>query len=771
MIFKGYGASWRLLGCCLALFVALWVNGALPGLMTPTLGQAVWTTGFAQSFANSSIATLHVHDFGLPQPAAIAFGLAGAWPTGLLLKLGLAPADAYSAMVALWLILAFLCARRLALTFGANYQTALLGALLWSSMPIIWAHAGYSMLSIGIALLPFYFLSLLRLMERAQERFVSCAIEYSLAAVIAVFMDGYTFMMFAVGSSLLLGFFWLTSPHQRRLFALRVIPVHLLSFALAYLLYTRYVGVSEFSPSPMSFFRGWGLDLSFVAAPSSEILWIADRLGLSVERTSNVFYGDASTWETTFALPLLLACVLAWWFAKYRSRLALGALLMAVLAFYLALGPSLKILSTKPPEAATNVQLQQDPLMPAERALMPTGSAWISEHVPGFNAMRAAYRWSALAVFASWLMLMSLLSTLNRQRRWLVLLVGLILLNLPHPWIHSLQAMDNRLQFAQIENQLVSPLKSSLTPGERLAIVPWNNDFLANYLAPRVGFKTFNIGGDKGLAEAQRAWPAALLAAGPDLSVAALESAVSLLTEGQADTLLIPYINMLWSAHYWPCVEQTSMHLTPLQMESVRLIPNFVCPARRRQDLADLVASLTARPYLQVRDTELFAIVRLAPEYRGESGRKQLRKEQLLRLQYPVQVQSVSTSLQMLLSKGWYAIEPDHVWSQSTAEIDLPLPSRCAGSRCEVRLSLSAFAANPQRPVQVNLSSICSSGKQEVAVEFVSDQIREIAIPACTANDSQHLVLAIPQAVSPQAISGSADTRVLGVSLTRIDVH
>ncbi|WP_176487432.1 hypothetical protein [Candidatus Regiella insecticola] len=146
-----------------AIIFMLFLHGAVPFLMTPTLGQAVWTTGFAQSFSHAPWYSIYAQDFGIPKPAAIAFGLAGAWPTSLLIRLGLHPADAYSGMVAFWLIVAFFSACKIAKNFGATRSIALLGGMAWVSMTIIWKHASYSMVSLGIGLLSFYFLAVLKL--------------------------------------------------------------------------------------------------------------------------------------------------------------------------------------------------------------------------------------------------------------------------------------------------------------------------------------------------------------------------------------------------------------------------------------------------------------------------------------------------------------------------------------------------------------------------------------------------------------------------------
>lgn len=589
----------------LAVVLAWIVQGAVPGFTVPTLGQAVWSSGFALSFADSFPPGLMATHFGAPQPAPIAFGLAGAYSIALLISAGLHPSDAYSTMVAVWITVAFVAAWRIALRLQVRPYLAILAAFFWISMPVVWVHARYSMLSLGFALLPFYFLATFMLLDPQREsigRRIVIAAYYLLACLIAVFMDGYSFMMFAAGSSLLLLGGFINMPERRAYLLTFAAPVHVLAFGAAYVAFSAYIGTPEFTRDDMTFFRAWGADITFFLWPSRGVLWLWDALGLSELRTQDRFFGDESVWISTFILPFILVGLAGWFVTRSRTWLATAALVIALVGLYLSLGPSFKFYSTRPAEL-----IGGNPLMSAQWALGPTGTKWIFEHVPGFRSMRAVYRWVGLAIFGFWLLSVLLLARCTTRRRTIAaMLVGglLIASNLPPMplmWQINTRQRDG---FFAIDRDLVADMRQTLKPGEMVAFLPYGNDFFVNYLAPAVGFRSYNVGGDKNLEYAYAAWPW-LMKQSPAFKVDDSTAAriLLLLARREADAIVLPYIDLLMAAHHWPT------------------------PPSLRESMQPVIAELASTDFVTIDDRDFYAVVRLAPRYADDAEAGTLEKQ------------------------------------------------------------------------------------------------------------------------------------------------
>ncbi|MEO1081888.1 MAG: hypothetical protein AAFY29_20190 [Pseudomonadota bacterium] len=584
--------------------MVLLVNGALPFFMTPTLGQAVWTTGFSAAFIEGStlLPGIYANSIGIPEPAPIAFGLSGAWPTAVLMNAGFDPWDAYTLMVAAYLSLASFAAYRLAIRFKVGRMRALLGVLAWGTMPIIWRHSGYSMLSLGIALLPAYLLSALALAalcrnqtEGFYRRLVPTSLLYIATCVLSVFMDGYTFVMFAAGASGLLACLLDLKAPRRTLIS--VLAVHSLGLGAAYGLYSAYIGSGGWPVSPIGFFRAFGVDVSFLLRPTEGVLWLADRIGFSVTRRGVDYFGDASVWTSTFLMPVLIAAATGLLTSR-RSREKTAFALCFVFSIYLALGPSLKFDSTRPEGVSAGN-------MPAEHAVAATGSALLYEKVPGLNNMRATYRWTALSVFSLWTL--AVLGMGQSRRRWstalaTTLMAIVVVFNLPNLRTQIATASANHAAFRALESEFVGALREATVQGDVVAFLPHTNDVLVNYAVPRADLRSFNIGGDKNMSLARRSWPESMQqfrngTSDPYFSV----KVVTLLLDRVVDAIVLPYVDLLWAAHKWPY------------------------PADLRSGIAGIEEELLESGVVQLDRGAYFSVVRMLEQYDSPEDRRALK--------------------------------------------------------------------------------------------------------------------------------------------------
>lgn len=736
-----------------AFLIVLCVHAAIPGITMPTLGQAIWTTSFSQAFAHDGLLSIHASDIGIPRPAAISFGLAGALPCAWYIALGLVPLDAYTAMVATWLAVAFVGSVALCRRLGVNWLLSGGLALLWLCMPMAWFHDGFSMLGLGIALLPAYLWTTVRFLVASDLRGLLLIV---VAATISAFMDGYTFVMFAFAAGLVCAGALLSTrdPQEKRRVITRAIPAHVLAFGLAFAMYSAYVYGGDYERAPLDMFRAWGLDVAFAWVPTSGQIWLWDALRLSTPRDPNTLYGDASVWLSTFAAPLLVAAGYAAWRAR-RNVMTASLVIVALLGLYLSLGPSLKI-DTHKPASVTN------PLMPADAAMAPTGTRFLFKHVPGFRMMRAPYRWAAVGYLACW-MLVALLCAQRRpgSKSEYVLVAAVILLMFPHLGRRITEGRILHAMAESVETDWVGALRSARV-GPVIAFAPYGNDFLAAYATSRLNVSSFNIGGDKNLEQAMKQWPFAMVDLGDPAKPSAAASIAVFLAEGTGDQVVIPYVDLIVASQSWPCPNS----YTP--DGSVGADPN-ACVSDTKRRYAATVETLRQSPILQVTDYPLFAVISLGPTYAGPAGRERAKLSLLADVKYPINVLGDLEAARAVLRGGWYPEEATVRWSHEKAHLTLPVPASCHATVCRLTVEVVAFAASDARPVRVTLSRSDNSAiRTSIEISDNAPHILVVALPQD--RDTFAVTMDVPDAISPAALGVSEDGRVLGVDLRRVDV-
>ena len=741
--------------------LAMAINGAIPFVTLPTLGQVVWTMGFAQSLAAQVPWALHAIHFGAPEPAAIAFGLAGAFPASLLLRLGFHTGDAYALVACGWLTVAFLGASRMACALGADSIRAALAALCWLGMPMIWMHSGYSMLSFGMALLPAYYLTTWQLASHVTARTVAA---YLAACIVAVFMDGYTFMMFATATFAHLAMAMAHGPWRRTL-AWSTFPVGVGGLVVAYVLYSLYIGKGQFDAAPIEIFRAFGADLSYFVIPTTGIQWLPDLIGATTDRRAASLFGDYSVWTTTFILPILAVAMIAFVTNYKRQRKALVFALLAFGGLYMSLGPSLKVSSVMDPPGASRAT---PALMPAAQAVMPTGTAILDGHVPGVKNMRASYRWLALGLLGMWLLMVLAMASRhdgNRHGAWTFACLMVIAFNLPHLGRLWRDGVLYRQTLKTIDQATDSTLGLTLKQGETVAFLPFNNDFLANYVAARLRIRALNVGGDKNLASAQAHWPFRMKqfqqGAVDDLFV---DRVAAQLASGEVQAVVVPYVDMLWAAHFWPCPAVLAAHGSSYLKVHADEAPGD-CPDQIRKAMAPAIEQLQRDKTISVRQTPFYAIVRLAQPSRNPTDDflTSVRRA----VAFPATMSRGNAAVTWLLGPGWYAAEADHVWSGPAAALSLPLPADCRLDNCQFVLSVQAFGASPQHPMTIRFIE----GARKLPLTcFVAESVdrRNISIPIMQPLSA--VSIDIKGARSPASAALGDDARVLGIALYSIGV-
>jgi len=672
------------------------------------MSGAIWITGFSHSFINESVFNIYARNFGIPTPAPLSVGLAGAWPAGILIKLGLHPIDAYTTIAALWIGLGFFSAYRIGRHFSLSHNISLLGAVAWGTLPIVWINSGYHMTSIAMALFPFYILSSLYLFSektstenlktgRAARNFSL----YLIACCIAVFMDGYTFIIFFVSSSFLAATVFIQNKPERKWLLTRAIPFHIICFSCCYYLYITYIGRHDFTEGGIENFRSNGIDLSFFFIPSKGVHWLMDALGLSIHRSEYHFFGDSPTWRASFCTPFILGSIWAVWRLRLKKRYTLALLLFMLFGLYMSLGPSLKINSQRPESHRNSGG------MPAEYAIMPTGSAVISKHLPGFKNMRVPNRWLILGLLGTWGLILLASATQNRKNKiiGICFLSGSALLNLPDIPRKLNYDISLRERFLSIDRDFIGDLNRGVLEGEKVAFLPWGNDFLVNYAAARLKIATYNIGGDKNLDMARKNWPISMLLFKKErprgnvvmnefpeekANPMTLINIVYLLENEEVDVIILPYVDMLWAAHDWPA------------------------PLKLKDNITPILEALKKYNFVQISDHNYYSTIRLLPQFKKGST-----KEILKKINFPL--------VRPIFPDQWYGLERSEEdewrWSPGSSEI---LILNYDTSPIEAELSLSLQSINERE-----LSITGPSGESLFSSENLRETV-QIKIPHIT---------------------------------------
>lgn len=727
-----------------------YVNNLIPWATLPTLGQVLWTLGFAKSITHNVPFDFYAHDFGYPAAAPISFGLSAVIPISILLRFGLDGNIAYTLVFLFFFVLSYFSVYKFSRGFGNSKLVSQLAATLWLCLPVVTNHADYSMLSLGIALIPFYLLTSFAFIKNKDfyfsKEFIIKSVLFYITVLISVFMDGYTFVILAISACLFfIIYFYNECKNYKRVIVIGIMM--LLGFGFAYLAYTGFINKSEYSKDPIEVFRGWGIDVTYLIIPSYSISWISDFLNLSAIRTTEEQFGDASVWNTTFSLPLI---AMGLWgiFKANKSKFKNILLCLFLFSFYMSLGPSLKIESVKPEGYNEENSTINTMIMPEEYSVIPTGNELLYKHVPGVNSMRATYRWSVLMLFSLMILFLMSCSKYNQKYISIVILIS-IFVYMPNLGANLREGVKYNVSYKEINETLIEKFKEDIPKNTIVAFLPWGNDFFVNYISPYSGFKAYNIGGDKNLDIAKAEWPESLLAFHNSLNGRGIEDIKHIFFSSDADYLIIPYFDLLWSAHVWPCQSNAEM-VSHKNNDFV-----LACLKARRESYKNILSDLKNSQDFIIRENQFYAVVQIKNKF----------------LNYPVTASLKNFGdgdIRRVLGNGWYPLEDEHVWSLPKATLILS-PKREGGAGF-VKIHFNVYGAAKDKNKAVNFT--LTQGDYMKRVKILSEGItQDVDIPLPHIDIKSHVNIEVEDPKSPsETINGSTDNNLLGISLISVDI-
>jgi hypothetical protein len=225
-------------------------------------------------------------------------------------------------------------------------------------------------------------------------------------------------------------------------------------------------------------------------------------------------------------------------------------------------------------------------------------TTFLFEHLTPFSAMRATFRWSIgfrfVIVFIAGVAIDSLWKA--GTRRWapqhlaaVLLLIVASVEVLPAPRPQILINQSSATQVSEVRAAVIDQFAGLTQKGDKVLMLPSDNDFIANAMAPFAQVTTYNVGIDKDYAAASAAWPAAVKAANAAVLTPAARDRIAAVLQSDASVVLICYFDLHNSGTYWPA------------------------PSANATKLKALVAAMTTDPRFVVVQASQMATVRLRP--------------------------------------------------------------------------------------------------------------------------------------------------------------
>ena len=559
-------ASWRqasfLVSAATALLYVLFLHGFVPGSSQVPL-TALSGAGSIKCLHDQGVASLWTWcmSLGLPIGAPRLTGLPEVY-TGWLLSFvpGVNAWAAHQLSSAAFVAIAFAASYALLRRWNAPRWIAVLTTTAYLTALNVVALNGFEYTFLGYILLPAYVYAAIQILGQMEgRRWARAAVTSAALCIFMVFTDGYSFFSAAVViCCLFVAWVWrsIRTVGWRRVVAAAV--VWSAAGAGAAVLYSVWVPDGAFrTTSGQATFAALSVDLVSLFVPSNTMLYTAV---LGIDRAPSGLWGPPQSIDYNYLgyVCLLLGVAFLVASAVNGRRARTGAAASAstaaavrvarsrtseqravavagAVALFLSFGPVLKIGQTVPELSAAALTL-------------PT--AWAYAHVPGISELRAVQRWLVVTRWSVIVLAGGGLTLLwrrwrgaSRVRGIAIVIVGILAMVEISPDIAAEVGMREQsvARVAYIRDGIVAEAATMLRKNETIYMLPTGNDFLANYLVPMTGVRSYNVGVDKNFILSAAHWPASIVAAsvyGPgsaDLLCAALKH--------DADAIVLPYMS------------------------------------------------------------------------------------------------------------------------------------------------------------------------------------------------------------------------------------
>ena len=575
MMFGG-AARWKeitVFTLLIAFFSGLY--GFIPGFQVPSL--AIWygTWGTAHSLANQAFPfVFHNDDTLIPFGMSQLGGFVVHWLIAGMMKYAFMPEDIAGNVTGIvFLYVTMYAFVRLMTMLGIRRWIGYLCASLFLASPFIYMHMDYGSMGFGFMLVPLSVLADMMVVRRMADEppttvrsLLALLLPILFIRLVLAGVDWYASVICAVGGGIVLLSYAVKFLMDRKAIALTatMVACWLGTWALGvapWYLAMPHGGISE--PFTMDLFRAQGVDLISLVVAKGIYLW-AELLGPQLPWNGFEYFGDGTNVAYNYlGVSLLIAVVgtvIILILGRGMKRSIVPLLVAGAVCFILSLGPSLKIDSHR---TATKEQLSEptyeDYHMPASSAVTSLPTAPLYEIFP-LSLMRAVYRWLLFTRFVLLIALGWMIQWLleHKHLKFAFALALLAMCEMMPNYSERFKTLVSyHDQYHQTMTDVVGPLRDHLKQGERVFFLSdgMENDYLAPWLAPNLGIKLFNGGGDKSNWLALPHMPEVIRRLRrPDVRTPeAMKELILLALRSQVvDKIVVPYFSLRWDSYTWP---------------------------------------------------------------------------------------------------------------------------------------------------------------------------------------------------------------------------